>query len=33
MNEYLTPDVLKVEAMDDYYVKILFETKEEKICE
>lgn len=31
MNEYLTPDVLKVAAMDDYYIKILFETKEEKI--
>ena len=31
MNKYITPDILKVEALEDYSIKILFETKEEKI--
>ena len=31
MEEYITPDVLEVEALDDYVVKIIFDTKEEKI--
>lgn len=31
MDKYITPDVIKVEALDNYLIKILFETKEEKI--
>ena len=31
MNNYITPDILQVEALDNYSLKILFDTKEEKI--
>ena len=31
MDKYITPDVLEVKALDDYLLKILFDTKEEKI--
>lgn len=31
MEGYITPDILKVEALDNYLLKILFDTKEEKI--
>ncbi len=31
MDKYITPDVLEVKALDDYLLKILFNTKEEKI--
>ena len=31
MEGYITPDVLKVEALDNYLLKILFDTQEEKI--
>lgn len=31
MDGYITPDILKVEALDNYSLKILFDTKEEKI--
>lgn len=31
LNGYITPDILKVEAIDNYTLKILFKTKEEKI--
>ena len=28
---YITPNIVKVEALDNYKVKILFDTKEEKV--
>ena len=31
MGKYITPDIIRVEALDNYLIKILFETKEEKI--
>lgn len=31
MNNYITPDVIKVKALDDYLLEVTFETKEIKI--
>ena len=31
MNKYITPNVIKVKALDDYLLEITFETKEIKI--
>ena len=31
MDKYSTPDVLEVKVLDNYLLKILFDTKEEKI--
>ena len=31
MNKYITPDVLEVKVLDNYLLKIVFATKEEKI--
>ena len=31
MDKYITPDVLEVKVLDNYLLKILFDTKEEKI--
>ena len=31
MNKYITPDVLEVKVLDNYLLKIIFDTKEEKI--
>ena len=28
---YITPDILKVEVLEDYLLKLIFKTKEEKI--
>ena len=31
MNDYITPNILNVKALDDYLLEITFETKEVKI--